>query len=165
MYLLAQGESASPYGTEVAPRINAQYHQHIFALRVDPMVDGIENTVVESDILPLHPPGSAENYGGNAFTSRDTRITKMGEGVRDYDATVDRKWRIVNSAKRHYSSGREVAYSIMAKGAWEVMRCAEGAWARQRAAFAEHHLWVMKDVEGPSGSERRWPAGKYVPQT
>jgi len=53
----------------------------------------------------------------------------------------------------------------MAKGAWELLKCADGAWARRRAAFAEHSLWVVKDVEGQNGSERQWPAGKYVPQT
>ena len=28
-YLLAEGESPDPYGTAVAPRVNAQLHQHL----------------------------------------------------------------------------------------------------------------------------------------
>ncbi|KAG8954280.1 hypothetical protein FRC04_000505 [Tulasnella sp. 424] len=165
-YLLAEGEDPAPYGTQVAPRINAQYHQHVFSLRVDPMVDGLQNTVVESDIEAVpSPTGSAENYAGNAFVSRDVRVSRSSEGVRDYNAAVDRRWKIVNPGKKHFASGKEVAYGIMAKGAWETLKCAEGAWAKKRAAFAEHNVWVVKDVEGRNGSERLWPAGKYVPQT
>lgn len=149
-----------------APGINAQYHQHIFSLRVDPMIDGLDNTVIESDIVTVDAPaGSKENYAGNAFTSVDRRITKQSEGVRDFDATVDRRWRIANPARKHSASGKEVAYGISAKGSWELLKGAEGCFSRRRAAFAEHSVWVVKDVEGPAGSERLWPAGKYVPQT
>lgn len=41
------------YGTLVAPQINAQYHQHLFNMRIDPMIDGINNTVEEVDIVPV----------------------------------------------------------------------------------------------------------------
>ncbi|KAG9049364.1 hypothetical protein FS837_010578, partial [Tulasnella sp. UAMH 9824] len=165
-YLLAQGEDPAPYGTQVAPRINAQYHQHVFSLRVDPMIDGLQNTVVESDVEAVSDPtGSAENHAGNAFVSKDVRVARSSEGIRDYNAAVDRRWKIVNPTKKHFASGKEVGYGIMAKGAWETLKCAENAWARKRAAFAEHSVWVVKDVEGRNGSERLWPAGKYVPQT
>lgn len=165
-YLLAEGESPEPYGVQIAPRINAQLHQHVFSVCVDPMIDGLENTVIESDILPVQDKaGSKDNYAGNAFVSTDRRIVKGSEGKCDYDPTTDRRWRIVNPAKKHFASGKEVAWGIHAKGAWNKLVCAEGAWARQRAAFAEHDLWIVKDVEGSAGSMRRWPAGKYVPQT
>lgn len=40
-YILAPGESSAPFGTTVAPHITAHYHQHIFSLRLDPMIDGV----------------------------------------------------------------------------------------------------------------------------
>jgi len=130
------------------------------------MIDGLNNTVVESDIVPApHPTGSVNNYGGNAFISQDKRITNANQGAREYDNTKDRRWKIVNPSRKHYASGNEVAYGIMAKGAWECLKGSEGSFARERAAFAEKSVWVVKDVEGPLGSERMWPAGKYVPQT
>lgn len=167
-YLLAKGESPDPHGVQISPGVNAQYHQHIFSLRVDPMVDGLKNTVVQSDIVPLsHPAGSEENFAGNGFTAVDTRIVggKEVTGVRDYETTTERRWRIVNPSKRHYASGREASYGIIGKGAWVALQSAKNSWARQRAAFLEHAVWVVEDVEGPEGSERQWPAGKYVPQT
>ncbi|KAG9039037.1 hypothetical protein FRB95_012748 [Tulasnella sp. JGI-2019a] len=164
-YIIAEGE-LPPHGTQVSPGVNAQFHQHIFSLRVDPMIDGLDNTVVQSDVVCDEAiTGSAENYAGNGFTAKDLRITSSDLAVQDYDAVNDRRWRIVNPKRLHYSSGKESSYGIMADGAWVVLKSAKDSWVRQRAAFAEHHVWVMKDVEGANGSERQWPAGRYVLQT
>src|SRR6202008_4831584 len=35
------------YGTEVAPQLNAPYHQHFFCARLDMSVDGMKNSVEE----------------------------------------------------------------------------------------------------------------------
>ncbi len=43
---LKPGEK-SAYGVEVAPRLNAPFHQHIFAARLDTCVDGEKNSVYE----------------------------------------------------------------------------------------------------------------------
>src|SRR6185295_8128599 len=43
---LAPGEK-SAFGVEVAPRLNAPFHEHIFVARLDPCVDGPENSVYE----------------------------------------------------------------------------------------------------------------------
>ena len=44
--VLASGEP-SPFGVQVAPRLNAPFHQHIFAARLDMSVDGPTNAVYE----------------------------------------------------------------------------------------------------------------------
>src|ERR1700761_2068031 len=41
-----------PWGTVVHPGVLATYHQHIFSLRVDPMIDGYRNRVSLLDIIP-----------------------------------------------------------------------------------------------------------------
>ncbi|CAE6427598.1 unnamed protein product [Rhizoctonia solani] len=162
VYTLAEGEKAT-FGTQVAPRINAQYHQHLFSIRVDPMVDGINNTVVESDIKPYpHPTGSAENHAGNGFISVDTPVTKAGG--RDYSHETDRRWRIVNPSRVHYSSGLPVAYSVGIGGATRGLLAQPGSWVRERAGFATKSLWVVPSEEASFGG-RRWPAGRHVPQT
>ena len=46
-------KEGSPFGTTVAPNLEAQYHQHLFSIRVDPMVDGLNNSVIETDIVSL----------------------------------------------------------------------------------------------------------------
>lgn len=138
----------------------------MFSVRIDPMIDGLKNTVIESDILPIDAPtGSKDNYAGNAFYSKDTPI--RFESGRTYDFDKERRWRVVNKARKHYSSGKEVGYSIGVKGGATPMMAKEDGWASKRAAFLKKTLWVCKDVEGEdgSGTVRMWPAGKYVPQT
>ncbi len=85
LYVLAEGEGTGGHGTEVAPRINAQLHQHLFSLRVNPMVDGVENTIVEQDVVPMdEPTGSKENFLGNGFLTKKTYLGTTAEGVRNY---------------------------------------------------------------------------------
>jgi len=164
VYVNKDGEPA-PYGTLVAPNINAHYHQHMFSVRVDPMIDGLSNTVIESDIIPLEAlTGSKENFAGNGFTSKDTIIRT--EAGRDYDYQKERRWRIVNKGRQHYSSGNDVGYSIGVKGGATPMMTKADGWAAKRAAFLKKTFWVCRDVEGEdTGTVRMWPAGKYVPQT
>ncbi|KDQ14911.1 hypothetical protein BOTBODRAFT_131906 [Botryobasidium botryosum FD-172 SS1] len=164
VYLLAEDEPSAPFGTTVAPRINAHHHQHIFSVRVDPMVDGLRNSVVESDIKALaHPTGSAENFAGNGFYAQETVITgsEGNEGAREWDAGADRRWTVVNPARRHYSSGKPVGYGVNLRGAAQTLVTKEDSWVARRAPFATKSLWVVRDREG----ERMYPAGRYVSQT
>jgi primary-amine oxidase len=127
------------------------------------MVDGINNTVIESDIVPHpHSTGSPENYAGNGFVSVDNPILKATG--RDYNHSADRRWRITNPAQTHYSSGQHVGYSVGIGSATRGLTAIEGSWVRQRAAFGEKALWVVPEDETVLGG-RRWPAGKHVPQS
>lgn len=164
VYLTAPNEP-TPFGTQVAPNVNAHYHQHIFSVRVDPMIDGLQNSVIESDIVPLTAPtGSTENFAGNGFHTQEKVLRIASEGARDYSWENDRRWRIVNPGRRHYSTGKEVGYSIgIRSGATRLLAHHDG-WVGKRAPFAKKAIWVVKDEEGRTGG-RMWPAGKYVPQT
>ncbi|KAE9395556.1 peroxisomal copper amine oxidase [Gymnopus androsaceus JB14] len=165
VYAQQPGEP-NPFGTTVAPGINAHYHQHLFSFRIDPMVDGIKNKVIEQDIIPLSGEQSATgedlNFAGNAFTTTETVLEN--ESGREYDFMKERRWRITNSARKHYASGKDVGYSVSLKGGITPMMARNDGWALRRAGFTKYPLWVVKDVEGPKGS-RMWPARKYVPQT
>ncbi|KIK02222.1 hypothetical protein K443DRAFT_536341 [Laccaria amethystina LaAM-08-1] len=165
---VASNSEPSPHGMLVAPNINAHYHRHMFSIRVDPMIDGLNNTLIESDIMPLPDKAtkSAANFAGNGFVSVDKVIEK--EAGRVYDYAKERRWRIVNSAKKHYSSGRDVGYTLGVKGGATPMMVRDDSWAAVRAGFLTNTVWVCRDVEGEGGkwgSERMWPSGKYVPQT
>jgi len=133
------------------------------------MVDGLYNSVVESDVVPLPnaPLGSAENFAGNAFVVQEKILKEAREGAREYDFERDRRWSVVNrNAKPHYSSGAAPGYVIGMKGAAARLLARDGGWVARRASFAANDtsLWVIKDKESADGS-RLWPAGKYVPQT
>ncbi|KAF7978004.1 hypothetical protein HWV62_1859 [Athelia sp. TMB] len=164
VYPAAPGEP-NPYGATVAPGVNAHYHQHIFSVRVDPMVDGLRNTVVETDIVPLPAPtGSSSNFAGNAFVTKDTPIKEQSEGAREYDWAADRRWRITNPARQHAATGRDVGYAVGLKGGLTGLLARADGWVGRRAAFTTRPVWVIKDKEDAKGG-RMWPAGKYVPQT
>ncbi|KAI0824402.1 peroxisomal copper amine oxidase [Trametes gibbosa] len=166
VYVQGKDEPNSPFGTTLAPGINAHYHQHIFSIRVDPMVDGLHNSVVETDILPLPgaPLGSDANYHGNAFIAKSTPVARASDGARDFDYATDRRWSIVNPKRLHPASKRTAGYSIMGKGAGAPLMALDGSIVAKRAPFAQRSLWVVKDVEGPRGG-RMWPSGRHVPQT
>ncbi|KAF5352380.1 hypothetical protein D9756_006147 [Leucocoprinus leucothites] len=163
VYVGADNEP-NPHGTTIAPNINAHYHQHIFCYRIDPMVDGLKNTVIESDVHPLDAPtGSKENFAGNGFYSADTRLAT--ETGRPYNIDKERRWRIVNTQRRHYSTGKEVGYTIGLKGGVAPTLANDDSWIVKRAPFLKNTLWVCRDVEGEKGSERVYPGGRYMPQT
>ncbi|KAF5336735.1 hypothetical protein D9758_016270 [Tetrapyrgos nigripes] len=212
---VAAPDEPNVFGTTVAPGVNAQNHQHLFSFRLDPMIDGLNNALIESDVWPLddyleaHPPSNSNstnsspgqhsltpneiNHFSNAFLSIDTPISVPSP--RPYSLPHDRRWRIVNPSKKHYASGKSVGYGLGVKGSVGpvfVKRGKEGkegkgeGWVMKRAGFIEYPCWVVKEKEGESvvssvdnegegerevkkvkgeGSQRMWPAGKYVPQT
>lgn len=150
-------DEPNPYGVEVAPQVNAHYHQHLFALKIDPMVDGCENTVIQTDCEPTPAPtGSDRNYLGNGFVTVKTPINVSG-GY-DWDWSRHRTWAIYNTNKQHYSAGLPVGYKIHTRD-WEPLALQKDSMVAQRAEFTKHALWVTKFNE-----EQLWPAGKYVPQ-
>ncbi|KAL5521964.1 AMO1 [Sanghuangporus sanghuang] len=165
VYVKADNE-ANPYGTTIARNVNAHYHQHLFCLRVDPMVDGLFNSVLEIDVAPESAlTGSKENFAGNAFKTESHILKTSLEGVRDYSFERDRRWRIVNpNAVPHYSTGAQPGYGIAMKGAVQTVLARERSWVQKRAFFGTKALWVIKDKESTIGS-RIYPSGKYVPQT
>lgn len=112
-YLLAEGEKCAEYGTEVAPRIQAHHHQHIFCLRLDPMIDGVTNSVTETEIIPdAAPTGSAENWAGNGFHSTKKYLDSTLEGARDANPFTGRMWSMVNESAPHYASGAPAGYKV-----------------------------------------------------
>ncbi|GJJ14192.1 hypothetical protein Clacol_008454 [Clathrus columnatus] len=166
VYPLAEGETSTPFSTTVAPRVSAQYHQHLFSLRIDPMFDGLHNSVVESDVIAVSAPTeSKENWAGNAFTTTSQTLRLAKEGGREYDFSKDRRWSIVNpNMKEHYASGRHPGYVLGYRGFATTLLAQPGSWVMKRAGFSTKSLWVVKDVENDVGG-RMWPSGKYVPQT
>ncbi|PWN49683.1 peroxisomal copper amine oxidase [Violaceomyces palustris] len=160
LYVLGQGEDPAGFGTQVAPRINAHYHQHLFSLRIDPHVDGQLNSVVEQNIHCLDAPtGSEENWAGNGFTTSRTVYKTAKEAVSDANADTERSWAFINESNKHYASGKPAAYKIVCKDLPKLY-CKPDSYVARRAPFAKHHFWTI-----PYDDERIYPAGKYVPQT
>jgi len=162
---VATSNEPAPYATRVAPSINAHFHQHVFSIRIDPMVDGLLNSVVETDVLPITAGyGSPENFAGNAFQVHDRVLRRASEGACDWDLSTDRRWRIVSAGKKHYASGQPTGYTINVKGGATAFLPRPEGWVGRRATFAHKTLWVVREKEDEREGGRMWPSGKYVPQ-
>jgi primary-amine oxidase len=143
-YALAPGESAAPWGTEVYPGVNAHNHQHLFCLRIDPNIDGSENTVFQVDAVPGEAPvGSEENFYGNAFYAKKTKLDKMGTAWSDYDGQTSRTWEMANTNKINPYSKKPVSYKIVSREVPPLLP-KEGSLVWKRAGFARHAVYVTK---------------------
>lgn len=145
----------SPYGVVVAPQLNAPFHQHIFAARLDVAVDGGPNSVHEVNFETL--PRGPENPHGNAFRASERVLATEVQARRSVQSATARFWRIVNPSRRN-RLGRPVAYRLVPGENCPPFVQADAAVLR-RAGFAAHNLWVT-----PYAADERYAAGDYPNQ-
>lgn len=159
-YALNPGESAAPWGTEVYPGVNAHNHQHLFCLRLDPNIDGPSNTVFQVDAVPGEAPvGSPENFYGNAFYAKKTKLSSHQNACSDYDGNTSRTWEMSNTNKLNPYSKKPVCYKLVSREVPPLLP-KEGSLVWKRAGFARHAVHVTKYEDG-----QIHPAGRHVPQT
>ena len=89
------------------------------------------------------PVGSLENYYGNAFSAKRTKLSTTGESMTDYDSATSRTWDICNESSVHPYSRKPAAYKLVSR---EVPRLLpkEGSLVWKRAGFARHTVHVTK---------------------
>lgn len=165
-----------PWGTIVAPGVLAPFHQHLFCLRIDPMVDGVENTLVveESVALPRTAPDAAQNSAGQpngkeqhqkvisnplgmGYVKTSTPVThEMGL---DLDASKNRVFKIVNENVKNPITGTSVGYKLQPHYSQMLLAHPESIHAA-RSEFAEHAVWVTRYVD-----DELWPAGQWTMQS
>jgi primary-amine oxidase len=151
---LAPGEIPA-YGVEIAPQLNAPFHQHIFAARLVTTVDGNNNSVYEVNTLGI--PTGPENPHGNAFVAKETLLATEKEAQRKVNSPSARFWRVVNPSKKN-RLGRPVGYRLVPGENCAPMAQPDGAVMR-RAGFIANHLWVT-----PYSAQERYAAGEYPNQ-
>ena len=143
------------YGTEVAPQLNAPYHQHIFNARLDMSMDGQNNSVYEVNTQRV--PRGEQNPHGNAFIAEHTRFESEGDAGRICNLATSRYWRIVNESETNRMN-EPVAYRLL-PGENALPFAHDDAAVIQRAGFLTKHLWVT-----PYRDEERYAAGDYPNQ-
>src|SRR5579872_1572515 len=151
---LPPGEKAK-YGQLVAPQLYAPIHQHFFNVRLDMMVDGMNNLVYEVN-TEAEPPGPA-NPHGNAYFAKATLLSTEAEAQRVIDPLAGRYWKVSNPDVLN-ALGEPVSYKLM-PGENVLPFAQPTSSVFKRATFATKHLWVT-----PYNSEERFPAGDYPNQ-
>ncbi|KFZ03572.1 hypothetical protein V502_10836 [Pseudogymnoascus sp. VKM F-4520 (FW-2644)] len=146
----------SYWGNVVSPGVLATNHQHIFCLRVDPMIDGANNTIIQEDSVPVLDC-EEENPHGNAWTIVKTPFERSG--FADAAPQANRVFKIVNENKINSVSGNPVGYKLVPLPS-QLLLASEKSVVRKRARFAEHHIWVTKYKDGDL-----WAGGKWTNQS
>lgn len=145
----------SKYGTEIAPQLNAAYHQHFFNFRLDTMLDGMKNSVVE--IETKQEEKGEHNPYHNAFYIEAKTFKTEQEATRVMDLATQRTWKIINSNSLN-AVGKPVGYKIM-PGENCLPFAHEDASVMKRAGFIKNHLHVTK-----YDSNEMYATGKYPNQ-
>lgn len=143
-YAMLPDEDTHGWGTQVFPGVNAHNHQHLFCMRIDPNIDGPNNTVFLSDAVPSAAPvGSSDNFYGNGFYARRTKLATTGEAKTDYDGSLSRTWEICNPNVLNPVSRKPVSYKLVSREIPGLLP-KEGSLVWKRAAFARHAMHVTK---------------------
>ncbi len=143
----------SKYGTEVAPGVEGQMHQHAFCARLDMAVDGDANSFVECNTFA--EPSGPENPYGNAFYMQETVLTHELAACRRVDPATQRYWKVINPNKTN-AVGKPVGFRLEPGHALTPF-VQENAPSGFRARFMQNHVWVTK-----FDAEERYPAGEYM---
>ncbi|KAF6815470.1 copper amine oxidase [Colletotrichum musicola] len=154
-----EGKTESKYGVVVAPGVLAQNHQHLFAVRIDPAIDGYgegETRVVVEESAPV-PRDAKTNPHGNYYEVRK-RVVEKACWV-DAEPKLNRVIRMENRTKRNEMSGRYVGYKLTPSPSQMILADEESQVSR-RAKFARHHVWVTGHRDG-----ELWAAGEYTNQS
>lgn len=147
-----------PYGTVVAPGVLAPYHQHLFNLRIDPAVDGYNNSlqVEESVAMPVDDP-KVHNPFGVGYTT-ESRIVE-NEGPLDLDFTKHRVFKIINENKINPITGTPVGVKLFPSYS-QMLLCHPQSYHAIRSEYGEHAVWVTRHND-----EELFPAGKHTMQS
>ena len=139
------------YGTEVAPGVLGQIHQHIFCARLEMSVDGDDNSVFECDTV-AEPCGENNPYG-NAFYVRETPIEF--EDGRKADEDKHRYWKFCSNEKTNFM-GKPTGYKLEPTSRVSMFHDPQSP-SGGRMGFAYKDLWLT-----PFAKEERYPAGDFV---
>ncbi|KAL9111142.1 MAG: hypothetical protein Q9227_004405 [Pyrenula ochraceoflavens] len=126
-----------PWGTVVHPGVLAAHHQHIFSLRIDPMIEGHANRLVFDEAHPM--PIDDFNPHGTGYIVSET-IVPQASGL-DLDPDSNRVYKIQNAAVRNPVNHKPVAYKIMAPS-FQKLLSHPVSFNHKRAEFADHNIYV-----------------------
>lgn len=142
-----------PWGTNVNEGVMAPFHQHVFCLRIDPCLDGDNNSLIEEDSVAL--PFDKTNPYGVGYVTENKLLSTSGYS----DSAPNRVHKIINSAHINKASGKPVAYAIHSPTKQMLLAHPE-SWHGKRAKYAHHPFWVTAHRDN-----ELYAAGDYTYQS
>lgn len=144
------------YGTLVGPRVMAAYHQHLLSFRLDPAIDGHDNTVVYDDVLRMEENTALNPYNVGFYTERHY-VEKAGHI--DQSPFTNRAYKIINENVINPTTKKPVGYKVVMPARQMIMASPE-SYNTKRAKFATEQIWVTKYDE-----DRLYAAGEFTNQS
>lgn len=133
-------QTGVPWGTVVHPGVLAAHHQHIFSLRIDPMLDGHSNCLVYDEAHAM-PVTKDWNPHGVGYTVAET-VVSTSSGL-DLDPDSNRTFKIQNAHVTNPVNGKPVAYKIHVPP-FQKMLAHPDSFHFKRAEFADHNIYVTQ---------------------
>lgn len=149
-------KSGVPFGTVVHPGVLAVHHQHIFCLRIDPMIDGHSNRLVYDEALPM-PLDPDTNPFGNGYVTSKTIIRKSS-GL-DLNPDTNRVFKIENTNTLNPINNQNVAYKIQLPPFQKIL-AHPSSWNFKRSEFSDHNIYVTTHRDN-----ELFAGGWYTPQS
>jgi primary-amine oxidase len=147
-----------PWGTVVHPGVLATHHQHIFSLRIDPMLDGPLNRLVydEAHAMP-QTDENGFNPHGVGYTVTTTPVSTSGGLDLDFDA--NRIFKIQSSSTQNPINGKPCGYKLHLPPFQKIL-ASPASYHHKRAEFADHNVYVTSYRDG-----ELYAGGKYTNQS
>ena len=142
-----------PWGTKVNEGVMAPFHQHVFSLRIDPCIDGDQNTLIEEDSVAM--PFDETNPFGVGYVTQSRTLSTSGHS----ESAPNRVHKIINSSSINKASGKPVAYAIHSPTK-QMLLAHPNSWHGRRARYARHPFWVTAHRD-----EELYAAGNYTYQS
>lgn len=146
----------TPFGTIVAPGVLAPYHQHLFGLRIDPAIDGHDNSLVIEESKAMAVDKQQNPFGVGYVT--ESKVVEQ-EGGFDLDFTTNRTFKVVNEAQINPITGTPVGFKLLPHYSQNLLSHPDSFHAK-RSEFAKHAVWVTRHEDHDF-----FPAGKYTMQS
>ncbi|GJP91726.1 hypothetical protein AnigIFM59636_005717 [Aspergillus niger] len=160
-----------PWGTIVAPGVLAPYHQHLFSLRMDPAIDGHDNSLqveesyaIPVDVRDFDHTGKSQaqidtynNPFGVGYVTHSSIVEK--EGGLDLDFTKNRTFKIINENVINPVTGTPVGFKLLPAYSQMLLAHPDSYHAR-RSEFGQHAVWVTRYTE-----EEHFPSGRHTMQS
>jgi Cu2+-containing amine oxidase len=124
-----------------------------FNLRIDPAIDGHNNTLSYVDSVPMPQDPSLNPYG-TGYMTKETKITTSS--TVKTDPLAARIFKISNPSKINPVSLAPVAYKLVPISS-QVLLANTDSWHHRRADFCDAPIWVTK-----YNDRELFPAGDYT---
>jgi primary-amine oxidase len=148
----ATTERADAYGRFVDPNLIAVNHDHYFNFRLDLDVDGPVNSFLADHLVTkILPP---DNPRRSIWVREPALARTESEGMLHMDMDKPALWRVISTTQKNHV-GYPTSYQLM-PGMTATTLLSPDDYARRRAGFIDHHLWVT-----PYSYEERYAGGNY----